>query len=1234
MLLIALKKLFSMPATISKIIKRDGSAVNFDANKITAAIDKAFRAVGEKDGIKAKKITNNVIKLLAKKFGPKKHPNVEEVQDAVEKVLIDNDYSRVAKAYILYRQKRSDLRLEKARILEKDVIDEVDKRFDSNALRVLKSRYLRNDENGKLVETPKELFTRIAVHIALPDLFYDDMVFDKSAKSAEHPKEEFDHIQHATKLSIGKYKLNKYHLEALKRMYDRFNTEKKMKVSWEKVLELLKKNEFNKYEKNIDEYYNSMVTRKFMPNTPAIVNFGNPLGMGSACFVIDVEDSIDGIMDSLKSASIIFKAGGGVGYNFSKLRPEGDFVKTTHRISSGPVSFMQLFDAMTDTIKQGGVRRGANMGIMNISHPDIEHFITAKQGNKALRNFNISVLVFPDFWDYYKKNKPYPLINPRNGQIVKHVDPKELFDRICYQAWESAEPGVIFFDHVNKYNPFLKGLGPIVTTNPCVTSDTLVSTENGLERIDSLTSDYISVDNRLVDNGDGLVQIGTQNVKLHKVIKTGIKDTFKLETESGYELVATSDHRIMTDNGWKQLSELTLDDYVYIQSGEGRFTEERKLPFEVNNEYVGKNGRMYKLNLPTELTKELGLILGWLVGDGFVGKDLKTMGMVFSPNDQEAKKIIQPVFENYCNRKIKPSEYENGCQQLRSSSKHVIDFFLNLGYDVNERAVPKSIFTAPKDVVVAFLMGLFSSDGTIGMGDRSRNYIRLNSSSMKLLKQVQLLLLNLGVKTTIYDRSTKPKIFDYTNKNGKTIKYQTSGKNYELNVSKENLPRFLSLVSFIQKKNIDKSTKLLDFEFYKEKFLDKVKNVEHVGEREVWDLQEPVTHSFIANGIIAHNCGEVLLYPNESCNLGSINVWSFVKKKGDKKIVDWDGLKDTIMLCTKFLDNVIDVNKYPLKEIEEMTLGTRKVGLGIMGLADLMFELGLTYNSDQGREFMEKLMEFVNYYSKIKSIELARLRGPVPFLDKSFYPDGKLPFAGFYDKKSWHFNWDEIVAKIKEFGIRNGFTTVIAPTGSISMIAGTSSGMEPMFSLVFEKNVKVGSFYYIDPVFEEAMRDEGLYDEDLIKAISDNRGSIKNIKYVPEKMKKVFVTAMDITPEDHIRALAAFQKWTDSSISKTNNFPADATVEDMRKSYMLAYELGCKDVTVYRDTSIKQQVLSVPKKDKAKESDSEEVERAPQIALETPKKKNGKCPNDGNDLVFKEGCMNCLECGYGYCTSA
>ena len=785
---------------IKKIEKRDGKISEFNPKKIVDAIYKATEAVGMPNYQLAKTLTDRVVKRLEEYFNKKEIPKVEQIQDAVEQVLMEKRESRTAKAYILYRQKRSTIRTEKQQVLNKNNIDEVDKKFDINSLRVLRSRYLKKDKEGKVKESPKELFTRVAVHVGLPSLFYDTKVFKKE-NAPLHAKESFDSQKHADKVKIGKFKLNQFHLLALKRLFDRFNEKKQMKLTWSKFFNLIKKGEFDHYEQEIDQYYNLMVERRFFPNTPALVNFGNYLGMGSACFVLDVEDSIDSIMDTLKRASVIFKAGGGVGYNFSHIRPEGDFVKTTGGVASGPISFMSLFNRMTEVIKQGGIRRGANMGILNCSHPDIEKFITAKKGNLSLHNFNISVWIDSDFWDYYRKNKPYPLVNPRTNEVVKSINPHKLFDLLVYQGWESAEPGIIFGDWSNKYNPFLDTLGPIEATNPC---------------------------------------------------------------------------------------------------------------------------------------------------------------------------------------------------------------------------------------------------------------------------------------------------------------------------------------------------------------------------------------------------GEVLLYPYESCNLGSINVWSFVKREptnGRKKQVefDWKALEKTIHLTTKFLDNVVEINNYPLKKIEELSLSTRKIGLGIMGLGNLLYDLEIPYGSSQGVEFMERIMEFVNFHSKEGSIDLARERGFFPYYDKSFYSSGKLPFKGSEEEDSWHLDWNNLKTRIKKYGLRNAFTTVIAPTGSISMIAGCSSGIEPVYSLVFEKKVAVGTFYYVDPVFEKVMSREGVFDEDLIREVSQRGGSIKDLRFIPNDLREIFSVSMDIKAEDHIKALAAFQRWTDSAISKTINFPEDVSIDEMKKAYLLAHKLGCKDLTVFRNRSIRGVLTAGATKKKKKE---------------------------------------------------
>ncbi len=385
--------------------------------------------------------------------------------------------------------------------------------------------------------------------------------------------------------------------------------------------------------------------------------------------------------------------------------------------------------------------------------------------------------------------------------------------------------------------------------------------------------------------------------------------------------------------------------------------------------------------------------------------------------------------------------------------------------------------------------------------------------------------------------------------------------------------------------------------------------------------------------ITTNPCGEVELYPNESCNLGSINVYAFARENEKGEVYfDWDELKEIVSTATQFLDNIIDVNKFPLKAIEDMTLSTRKIGLGIMGIGDLLYELKIPYNTEKGREFMSKLMEFINYWSKVTSVEIAKKRGALPYFDKSAYKNGKMPFAGLYDGKGKSLDWGNLIEDIKKYGLRNGYTTVLAPTGSISMIAGISSGMEPVYSLVYQKHVAVGSFYYTDTAFERGIKKSGLYDEKLLEDVSNNRGSVQGIPYIPPELQKVFITALDMTPEDHVYALAGFQRWVDSSISKTTNFPADATVDHMKTVYELAYKLGCKGVTVFRDKSLLSQVLVAGSgKEKAA---MEEVRAKIEKSESRTSQEEEKCPECSGKIVLSEGCGTCPSCGYSYCSVA
>ena len=567
--------------------------------------------------------------------------------------------------------------------------------LSQNAIKVLEKRYLKRDEEGILLETPKEMFVRVARNISTAEKNY--------GKSEEEIKE----------------------------------------------IEM--------------QLFDIMSDLDFLPNSPTLMNAGKELQQLAACFVLPVGDSMEKIFEALKETALIQKSGGGVGYSFSHIRPKNDVVLSTKGVSSGPISFMTVFNAATDTIKQGGTRRGANMGILRVDHPDILEFITAKEDNSKLTNFNLSVGVTESFMKAVENNDEYEVVNPRTKEVVTRYNARDIFKNIIYHAWKNGDPGIVFLERLNRDNP-TPGLGVIESTNPC---------------------------------------------------------------------------------------------------------------------------------------------------------------------------------------------------------------------------------------------------------------------------------------------------------------------------------------------------------------------------------------------------GEQPLLPYEACNLGSINLAHMVKEQDGIFKVDYEKLRNVVHTSIRFLDDVIDMSKYPLEKITQMVSGNRKVGLGVMGWADLLIVLGIPYDSEQALELAKEVMSFIQDESKEASRLLAKERGSFPNFKGSIYdsPDG--------------------------YEIRNATTTTIAPTGTLSIIANCSSGIEPIFAVSFVKNVMDNEkLIEVNPYFERAAREHGFYNKELMEEITE-KGKLENFDSIPPLYKRIFITAHEVTPIWHVRMQAAFQEFVDNAVSKTVNFPNDATEKDVEDVFMMAYRLGCKGITIYRDGSRESQVLQV-----------------------------------------------------------
>lgn len=876
------------------------------------------------------------------------------------------------------------------------------------------------------------------------------------------------------------------------------------------------------------EFFELMANLEFLPNSPTLMNAGRPLGQLSACFVLPIEDTMEGIFESIKNAALIHKSGGGTGFNFSRLRPKGATVNSTGGVASGPISFMKVFNSATEAVKQGGTRRGANMGILRVDHPDIREFITCKQDNKDITNFNISVAITEDFMKAVENNGRYNLIDPKSKSAVKQENAREIFDLIVNNAWNNGEPGIIFVDRLNKDN-VTPELGAIESTNPCITGDSWVVTKNGPAQV----YDILGKEEYLALNGT-----------YHKTdekgfFRTGVKKVVRLSTDRGYELVLTEDHKVRTagnvtrfriDEEWKAAGDLKPGDQVVLSNNRGL-------------KWAGKGDY------------NQGYLLGMLIGDG----TLKKEGGVICVwgNGDEAQALMRaagdaaytlPHREDFKGfQSIIGDRHEN---RMRLASLR--DLAFEYGILPGDKKVTSEIEKTGYDFHIGFLKGIFDTDGTVAGSQDKGLSVRLWQNDIECLKTVQRMLHRTGIASTIYANRKEQGMKPMPDGKGGNKEYAVQPR-HELVISQDNLFHFSEIIGFNSGRKQNRLKEGLSNykrSLNRERFLAEVTEIIAVGEREVFDVQVPGINAFDANGIYVHNCGEQPLLPYEACNLGSINLSIMIKNDGGKPEVDYDRLGSVVHKAVHFLDNVIDVNKYPLPQIEEMTRGTRKIGLGVMGWADMLCKLNIAYNSQKAISLAERLMHFIQEESRKESIELAKKKGVFPYYEKSIY---------------------------KDLGIRvrNATTTTIAPTGTLSIIAGCSSGIEPLFAISYIRNVMDNDeLLEVNPLFKQIATIDGFYSDDLMRRVA-KKGTIRDFPEIPKSVQNVFVTAHDISPEWHVKMQASFQKYTDNAVSKTVNLSHEATRDDVRDVFELAYKTYCKGVTIYRDGSRDMQVLNI-----------------------------------------------------------
>ncbi len=923
-----------------------------------------------------------------------------------------------------------------------------------------------------------------------------------------------------------------------------------------------------------------------------------------------IADSMDDILGKVHEAGLTLKAGCGIGYEFSTLRPKNAYVSGAGAYTSGPLSFMDIYDKMCFTVSSAGGRRGAQMATFDVGHPDVIEFIRAKREDGRLRQFNLSLLITAEFVEAVKNDLPWSLSFPvtekevrldnldladhnkiiwrdlpyidgyilnQDGQVAckisKTMPARRLWDIIMSSTYDYAEPGFILIDKVNEMNNnwFCE---KIRATNPCVTGDTWVQTEHGPRQVNAIIGQQINV---LVDG-----QLHQSSVE--GFFKTATKDVIRLRTKEGFSLRLTDDHKVRKITGldryrleteWCAANQLHAGDQVLLNN------------HRQHNQWPGK------------YSENQGYLVGLLVGDGVLKEDkavlsvwktAQVMNSGITGLNAGVEAIMDKVLLASAEINIR-SDFKGwseivGRNEYRLSFAELKTLAAELGMSPGNKCISEKIETASSDFYRGFLQGFFDADGSVQGSQNKGISICLAQSDLSRLEAVQRMLLRLGICSTLYRNLRQAGLTKLPN-NGKggVADYKISPQ-HELVISGDNIAVFQQTINFTdtgKAAQLEKALKNYRRPLNRERFVATVESIAPDGCEEVFDIQVPGINTFDANGLHAHNCGEQPLPPYGSCLLGSINLTRFVKKPFTADAhFDWDNYRKAIRIFTRMLDNVVEINGLPLSQQREEIISKRRHGMGYLGLGSTVTMMGMKYGDGPSLQFTEEITKVLAIEGWKAGLALAKEKGAAPIMGQMFSVTGEMlhkrpemiadgykigdqvPGKLLHSKYSRYMQQlaqhePELVAELIETGARFTHHSSIAPTGtiSLSLANNASNGIEPSFAHHYSRNViragkkskeKVDVFSFELLAYREMVNAKAMpYSEDLAQQLPD-----------------YFISADDVTPKQHVDIQAAAQKWIDSSISKTANVPTDYPYEDFKSIYEYAYDKGLKGCTTFR----------------------------------------------------------------------